>query len=211
MITSVYNKIANQIARKGKGQLFFPADFIGLGSNDAIRAALSRLTREKMLLRLGQGIYLYPEQDSELGTLYPSLEAIAETIARQDKARIVPAGSQALYKLRLSTQVPMNLVYLTDGVRRDIKLGKNTITFRSTTPRKLATKGKISTLVIQALQELGKNEVNEPVVKKIKSALAKEDMALLRHDAELAPAWISTLLLTLHKELSDDRMAKPSR
>lgn len=211
MTTSVYNKIANQIVRKGKGQLVFPADFIGLGSNDGIREALSRLAREKMLVRLGQGIYLYPEQDPELGTVYPSMETIAETIARQDKARIVPTGSQALYKLRLSTQVPMNLVYLTDGVRRNIKLGNNTITFRSTTPWKLATKGKISTLVIQALQELGKNEVDESVIKKIKSALAKEDMTLLRHDAELAPAWISTLLLSLYKELNDDRMAKPSR
>lgn len=210
MATSVYNKIATRIVRKGKGKLIFPADFIGLGSNDAIRKTLSQLAKEKMLLRLGQGIYLYPEHDSELGIVYPSLETIAEDIARQDKARIVPTGSQALYKLRLSTQVPMNLVYLTDGVRRNIKLGNNIITFRSTTPRKLATKGKISTLVIQALQELGKNEVDESAVKKIKSALAEEDMALLRYDADLAPAWISTLLLALYKELKDDRMAKPS-
>jgi len=150
---SIYTKLLNQITRNGKGKLVFPADFIGLGSNDSIREALSRLTREKILIRLGQGIYLYAENDPELGVIYPSMESIAEAIARQDKARIIPTGSQALYKLRLSTQVPMNLVYLTDGVRRDVKLGKNRIIFRSTTPKKLATRGKISTLVIQALHQ----------------------------------------------------------
>lgn len=208
MPASVYTKLLDQIVQKGKGKLVFPADFIGLGSNEAIREALSRLAREKMLIRLGQGIYLYPEHDPEHGVVYPSIETIAEAIARQDKARIVPTGAQALYKLRMTTQIPMNLVYLTDGVRRDVKLGKNSITFRSTTPKKLATKGKISTLVIQALQELGKKEVDETVIKKIKKVLSKEDLALLRHDAELAPAWIATILFSVHKELSDDRMAE---
>jgi len=208
---SIYTKLLNQITRNGKGKLVFPADFIGLGSNDSIREALSRLTREKILIRLGQGIYLYAENDPELGVIYPSMESIAEAIARQDKARIIPTGSQALYKLRLSTQVPMNLVYLTDGVRRDVKLGKNRIIFRSTTPKKLATRGKISTLVIQALQELGKNEVDEIVMKKIKKVLSKEDINLLRHDAELAPAWIADILFSVHKELNNDRMAETNK
>ena len=208
---SIYMKLLDQITRNGKGKLVFPANFIGMGSNDSIREALSRLTREKILIRLGQGIYLYPEHDTELGAVYPSIETIAEAIARQDKARIIPTGAQALYKLRLTTQIPMNLVYLTDGMRRDIKLGKNSITFRSTTPKKLATKGKISTLVIQALQELGKKEVDETVIKKIKKALSKEDLALLRHDAELAPAWIADLLFSVHKELNNDRMAETNR
>lgn len=39
MKISVYSKIADQITRKGRGQLFFPADSLGFGSNDAIRAA----------------------------------------------------------------------------------------------------------------------------------------------------------------------------
>lgn len=38
----------------------------------------------------------------------PSIEQIAEMIARRDKARIVPTGIYALNKLGISTQVPMN-------------------------------------------------------------------------------------------------------
>src|SRR5450432_4836644 len=131
------------LVRKGKGSLVFASDFQDLGNNEAIRQGLSRLTREQLLIRLGRGVYLFPDHDPELGILYPSTEEIAEEIAKQEKARIIPTGSQALYKLGLSTQIPMKLVYLTDGVRRSVKLGKNSITFRTTIPKKLAAKGRI--------------------------------------------------------------------
>ena len=205
---SIYNQVLDKIVKDGKGKLIFPANLIGIGTSEDIRKALSRLVKEKILVRLGQGIYLYPEYDHVLGILYPSTEEIAEAIARQDKARIIPTGAQALYQLRLSTQIPMKLVYLTDGVRRTIKVGKNTITFNITTPKKFAAKGKISTLVIQALQALGEKQVDEAVLKQIKKVLAKEDPALLRHDAELPPAWISAILFSLLKEINHDRLAE---
>jgi hypothetical protein len=205
------NPLLDKIVQRGKGNLFFTADFHDLGANDAIRKGLSRLTKEKLLVRLGPGIYLFPDYDPELGILYPSTEEIAEAIARHEKARIIPTGSQALYKLGLSTQIPMKVVYLTDGMRRTIKLGKRTITFKITTPRKLATKGKISSLVIQALQELGKDQVDKEVINQIKKVLIKEDPQLLRHDAKLAPVWIATLLFSLFKELKHDRMAETNR
>ncbi|HEX9513228.1 MAG TPA: DUF6088 family protein [Puia sp.] len=208
MTNSIYDQMLSRIIKTGKGKLIFPADFTGLGSNESIRKALSRLVKEKILLRLGQGIYLYPEYDPELGTLYPSTEDIAEAVARQDKARIIPTGAQALYKLRLSQQVPMKLVYLTDGVRRMVKVGKNTITFKITTPKKLAMQGKVSALVIQALQALGQKQVDDKVIKQIKKALAKEDVNLLRHDAGLAPGWIATILFSLFKELNNAGMAE---
>jgi hypothetical protein len=197
---SVSNQLLERIIQNGKGKLIFPADFVGLGSNESIRKALSKLLKEKILVRLGQGIYLFPEHDPELGILYPSPEEIAEAIARQDKARIIPTGAYALYKLRLSEQVPMKLVYLTDGVRRTVKVGKNTITFSITTPKRMAAQGKVSSLVIQALLALGKKQVDERIMKRIMRLLAKEDVNLLRQDAEIAPAWIASILfLTLQK------------
>lgn len=200
--------LLDKIVQRGKGKLVFTADFQELGTYNAIRQGLSRLVKEKILARLGPGIYLFPDYDRELGMLYPSTEEIAEAVAEQEKARIIPTGSQALYKLGLSTQVPLKAVYLTDGMRRNIKLGKRTITFKITTPRKLAAKGKISSLVIQALQELGKDQVDQTVINRIKKVLAQEDPQLLRHDAKLAPVWIATLLFSLQKELKYDRMAE---
>ncbi|HEV2482956.1 MAG TPA: DUF6088 family protein [Puia sp.] len=202
MSASASSRLLSQIVNNGKGKLVFPADFIALGSNESIRKALSQLVKDRILVRLGQGIYLFPEFDPELGILYPSPEEIAESIARRDKARIIPTGAYALYKLKLSEQVPMKLAYLTDGVRRTIKLGENTITFTITTPKRLAARGKVSGLVIQALLALGKKQLDEKIIKKISKALANEDDDMLRHDAGIAPAWVASILLSILKNKS---------
>lgn len=208
---SIQRRLFERIVQKGKGSLIFLSEFLELDSGDAVRKGISRLVKEKIIVRLGQGIYLYPKYDPEFGTLYPSTEEIAEAIAAQEKARIIPTGAQALYKLGISTQVPLKAVYLSDGIRRTIKLGKRTITFKITTPKRLATKGKISSLVIQALRELGKDQVDDQLLRQIKKSLRKEDPEKLRYDAKLAPEWIATILFSLSKELEHDRMAKTDR
>ncbi|MFR5959283.1 MAG: DUF6088 family protein [Bacteroides stercoris] len=114
------------IKAKGRGSIFFPSDFTSYGEVKAIGKSLERLTAKGDIIRLARGIYLYPEIDTVLGLgiLMPSIEQIAEMIARRDKARIVPTGIYALNKLGISTQVPMNIVYLTDGAPRKVSLWK---------------------------------------------------------------------------------------
>ena len=166
-----------------------------LGSPDSIKKALYRLAKEKgLLIRLAHGIYLYPKTDKELGTLYPSTEEIAKAIARRDKARIIPTGIYALNRLGLSTQVPMKIVYLTDGATRLIKIGKRIISFKKTSPKNLMTLGEISTLVIQALKEIGQEDIDDEILKKIKVVLKKETEENILNDAKLAPAWINKIL-----------------
>lgn len=80
---------------------------------------------------------------------------------------IVPTGVYAINRLGLSTQVPLNVVYLTDGAARKIKVGNRTITFRKTTPKNIAAVGEISRLAIQALRTIGKNNITEAVIKQI--------------------------------------------
>ncbi len=90
--------------------------------------------------RLTRGIYYYLKIDEILGfgVLYPSIEEIAESIARRDNVRIVPTGIYALNMLGLSTQVPMNFVYISDGSRRNIDLGEGkSIQFKLTSPSNL--------------------------------------------------------------------------
>jgi hypothetical protein len=152
------------------------------------------LERDHILKRLAHGIYLYPKIDPVLGSLYPSTEQIAKSIARRDHARIIPTGPAALYKMRLTTQVPMNVTYLTDGAPRKIKIGKQRITFNPTTTKKLATKGKISTLVIQVLSGLGQKNVDSQVLDRLKLVLKDKDNRNIEHDVKLAPAWITVIL-----------------
>lgn len=196
-MVSIEDKIMEVIGVEGEGCIFFPNDFIDFGEPKSIGKALERLTEKGLILRLARGIYYYPKQDKimGLGVLYPSIEEIADSIARRDKARIVPTGIHALNKLGLSTQIPMNFVYLTDGTRRKINIGNGkSIQFRFTSPKNLAFTNKLAMLVTFALKELGQGKITESQIAQLKQILAKESKEKVMADASLMPAWIRTII-----------------
>lgn len=191
----VENKIFESLKSRQKGIVIFVSDFLDYGNSESVKKALLRLNEKETIVRLAHGIYLYPKVDKELGILFPSTEDIAIAIARRDKVRIIPTGVQALNKLGLSTQVPMKVVYLTDGGTRNIKVGKRTISFRNTSPKNLLMKGEISSLVIQALKTIGNSKLDDSTLLKIQDILKKEKKENIINDAKLAPAWINKILI----------------
>lgn len=198
---SVEEQILKKIRNHKRGKIFFPDDFSRFGSSDAVRQALVRLENDGFLVRLGHGIYLYPKIDSQLGILHPSIDDIANAIAKRDKANILPTGSFAMNKLGLSTQVPMNAVYLTDGSPRSIIVGNRKIKFKRTVPKNLAAKGEISGLIIQALREIGKGNATQKDLSRIKELLQKEKPENVKHDAKLAPVWIREIMEKVVEEV----------
>jgi len=148
-------------------------------------------------VRLTQGIYLYPKIDKELGILYPSVDDVCKAIAKRDKARIQPTGVFALHSLGLSTQIPVNVVYLTDGIPRKIKYGNRIIKFKKTAPKNLAMRGNVSSLVVTAIKQLGKEGLTLEIQSQIANVLKKETVENIKHDAQLAPEWITKLILAL--------------
>ena len=200
MAVSVEGQIFKKLRGNKRGKIFFPSNFLKIDSYEKIHVALGRLEKKQVLVRLAHGIYLYPKIDKELGILYPPIDEIAKSIAKRDKARIIPTGVQALNLLGLSTQVPMKVVYLTDGAQRDIAIGNQSIKFKKTSPKNLAIKGEISGLVIQALREIGKDKVNDNQLKIIIELLLMENPENIKYDAALAPAWISKIMLSAIKK-----------
>lgn len=199
---SIEDKIVAQIAALPKGELLLPADFQELGSSEAVRLSLFRLEKKDFILRVAQGIYVRPKESSLIGKLTPSAEEVAEAIAKRDRIRTVPTGSYALNALGLSTQVPMNIVLLTDGSPREIKVGKRTIKFKKITPKNLLAKGRISRLAIQALKEIGNGKITAEEEQKILGLLRKEEVNDLKHDIALAPVWIQKIM---KKALTDGK------
>lgn len=199
---SIEDKIVAQIAALPKGELLLPADFQELGSSEAVRLSLFRLEKKDFIVRVAQGIYVRPKESSLIGKLTPSAEEVAEAIAKRDRIRTVPTGSYALNALGLSTQVPMNIVLLTDGSPREIKVGKRTIKFKKITPKNLLAKGRISRLAIQALKEIGNGKITAEEEQKILGLLRKEEVNDLKHDIALAPVWIQKIM---KKALTDGK------
>ncbi|MFX1707901.1 DUF6088 family protein [Chitinophaga sp. CC14] len=200
---SIQTNIEDKISYLKKGSLIFPADFRGEGSSAAIKMALSRLTAKGKLKRLSHGIYYVPKQDRVFGELYPDPEKVAEAVAKKEKVRIRPTGSQALHKLGLTTQVPTKMTYLTDGERRQIKMGNLYIEFKPTTPKKMAFEGELSSLVILGLIEIGTKNLSVEFEKRIKEILQSEKSEALTKDLALAPAQVYDFIIHLLSDSHD--------
>ncbi len=194
MCSSVESEISRHLKRTQKGSVFFTEDFLRYGTARAVSKALERLVEKQEITRLARGIYSRLVVDPFFGALRPAAEDIAIAIAKRDKARIIPTGAMALNALGLSTQVPMKIVYLTDGSSRIVNVGKRTIKFKKVAAKSLAAKGSISSLVIQALKEIGKGNVIDKEKKMIIEHLLKEDVEKLKHDISLAPEWIRIIM-----------------
>jgi hypothetical protein len=195
---SSYKAMENVVANSDKGAILFPDDFTICGTPDAIRSGMSRLCLADKLHRFAKGIYYVPMYDKWDGTLRePSLDVVAQRIAQRDNARIVPTGAYALNRLGLSTQVPANIVYLTDGSARKITFGKGkSITFRhSNELGNFAYQSKMMQLAVMAMREIGEAAISAEQVTQIKqiinSSVSDEDF---NHDIVLAPVWVKTIL-----------------
>lgn len=195
---SIHSQLEDKILSLKKGAIVFVSDFAAFGTAENVKKVLLRLEKKQLLVRLAHGIYLYPKIDKELGILYPSTESIAEAIAKRDKIRIIPTSIYALQQLGISTQIPMNVIYLTDGAPRKIKVGKRTITFKKTVPKNLAIKNKILSNIVQGLKELGKENITDEVKQKINQALEKVPVEILKEEILNAPVWVRNEVLSLN-------------
>jgi len=178
------------------GKLVFPRDFRGEGTDSAIKMSLSRFASDGKLQRLGHGVYVVPTKNKG-DRSGPPIEEIARAIAKRESVRIIPTGKYALYKLGLIAHPPTALEYLTDGQPRNILIGESTLIFKAATPKKFSLKGPISSLVILAMEEIGKADITTEQLAAIKEKINNEDPAKMMADLEQAPAWIYNQLIKL--------------
>lgn len=163
-----------------------------------IRATLMRLCEDNMIIRVAHGVYCYPQIDEKygMGVLTPSLEAIAEAIAKRDHSQIAPTGSYALNRLGLSTQLQANVVYYTNGSPRRINVGNGRgILFKRTSEmKKFSFQSEVMQLIVAALREIGDGKVADKEKAIIAERLTLVSDSDFNHDITLAPAWVKKLL-----------------
>ena len=199
---SIEYRIITSISKRGRGTIISPLDFASYGDSKAVQKAFERLIASKRLIRVARGIYCYPKIDKVLGLgiLYPTFEEIAAAIAKRDKARIVPTGVYALNKLGLSTQLPMNVAYLTDGSPRKVKLqGERGIEFKHTAKKNLAFQNDFAMLLTFALREIGENNLTEEQLTHIRQLIKAVPLETIKKDFTLIPAWIRKIILSAYE------------
>jgi len=194
---SIDDKLISMVYGRGRGFVFTPKLFSSLGDPPAVGMALIRLCRKETIRRLARGLYDYPRKHPQLGLLSPAIDDVANALKGRDATRLQPSGAYAANLLGLSNQVPMKVVFLTDGPSKSVKsvlLGKQEIILKRTTPRNMATAGSISGLVIQALKYIGRKNIDEVFIHTLNKRLSDDDKKQLIKDLKYAPAWIANIM-----------------
>ncbi len=198
---SIENKTSARIYGHQRGWAFSKTDFLDLGSDADIRKALSELASRGTIRRVLRGVYDYPRisklLDSEMGS---DLDQVAQALARKSGWRIQPSENTALNLLGLSTQVPAQSVYLSDGPSRTYQIGNLQLVFKKRPLKESVFKHKESELVVQALKALGQERADPPTRKKLAAMWSPSMWKKIQRDTRTAPAWVCDIIRSIVKE-----------
>lgn len=199
----VVDVIRGRIDQAEKGTLFFSNSFSEY-DDEYVGKVLSDLVKQGAIYRLSRGVYLKATM-TKFGLVYPTTEEIAKAIAERDNAEVLPTGSAALNILGLSTQVPMNPVFLTSGSARKIRCGNKTITFKYGVPKNFAVKGQMMRLLVQAMKAIGEQNITKEELDGISEILRKyPEKETIKHDLTVMPQWIKNTIQQIIKENKND-------
>ena len=197
----IVDEIESKINESEAGSLFFVTDFANGGNDVFISRLLSEFAEQGLLCRLAKGIYYKPVM-TKFGVLMPDVQELVKAIARRDKAQVLPTGETAANMLGLSTQVPLNYVYLTSGSARKIMVGKKTVTFKRCVPKNFACQSMFLAVLIQAMKAIGQERLTDEHCVIIKGLLMKNlPIESLDVDMKNAPLWVRHMVYNIIKEI----------
>lgn len=191
---TIAEQIRARIEQMPAGEPFTTASLLALGTRANVDQTLHRLARGGHITSVSRGIYVRPKMNRFVGPVMPEPLQIAEAIARATGAVIQVHGAEAARQFGLTTQMPMQPVYLTTGSTRRLKFGKLLITLKHTAPRKLALDGRPG-LALVALAYLGKEGVTIEAIERVRQQLQPEEFERLRRATGIMPAWLSDRFL----------------
>lgn len=193
---SVPDRVMKRVRARGRGSVFTPSDFLTVAVRSSVDQALSRLVKGGQLRRLARGLYDYPKLHPKLGPLSPAPDDVAQALARETGSQVQIAGARAANALGLSTQVPAQSTYLTDGPSRRVVLGKRVVDLRHASPKHLIAPGSPAGTVVQALRHVGPVRAAD-VAQIAARRLSANDKKTLASTAIQAPAWMRPTLVSI--------------
>ena len=197
----IADKIAARIKEMNAPCVFFITSFTDIASPDVVRKILKQMVEKGKITKITKGIYCKTQQ-TRFGALVASPEEVAKAIAVRDKVQIMPTGSAALNKLGLSSQVPLNVVYLTTGTARIVNLGEyGQITFRHSMPLNFAYQTELVSLLVQALREVCVEDLNAEEYTRLCDIIqmCQQDEKAMR-DIEITPQNIQKVIKRIIKQ-----------
>ena len=198
-MNSIIIQIEN-IMSENQGKIYYIHDFYNLGTKNTIKSALYRLNEEGKITRLIDGLYTKPKFSEILNEYsYPDANAVAEKIAIKFSWTISPSGDTALNNTGLSTQVPNEYVYISDGPYREYLYRNKKIIFKHTANRNITSYSKELSILIQAIKAIGKDNISDGDIQKLAYFSKNINEDLLKDTLKL-PFWIQEVLERIQKK-----------
>lgn len=193
--------IKKRIEKAEYGSVFILSDFSDIAETSAVRKAITRLENDGMIKRIIRGVYYKPEYNELLNeAVAPSPDKVAHAIARNFGWTIVPCGDTALNLLGLSTQVPSQWVYVSDGTYKEYSYDNTTISFKKTTNKEISKVSYKTALTIQALKAFGKENITDVVIDRLRKVLTDKEKENMFIEAKSATTWVYELIKVIYKD-----------
>lgn len=198
MTQTIEDKVIARIYGHGRGWAFSPMDFRDFGRVDM---ALLRLLQAGAIRRVLRGLYDYPRYSELLQQeMAPDIQQVASALARKFGWRIQADGTAALNLLGLSTQVPSQYVFQSDGPNRNYDVGKTKIVFKNSALKEIGFKQEESGLIVQALKALGEERINKQTAETIRNWLPANKRAKVLKDTQRVTGWVYEVIKKICRE-----------
>lgn len=183
--------IRNRIKQAKAGSVFAMVDFADLAPNNAANRVVTRLAAEGVLTPVLRGIYQKPKYSELLGEyVLPYVEDVAAALARRCGWTIRADGDTALNQLGLSTQVPANWAYLSNGPYRKYAFQGGTIVFKHSANRLLGNLSRETALVVQALRALGREHLTKETLQRLAERFDGKTWKRIEAESVCVSDWI---------------------
>ena len=188
-------KLKKRIDELSSDAVFIANDFLETAKYETIRKALNRLSDEGKIRKILRGIYYRPRY-SELLQEYeaPSPHQVALAIARKFNWNIAPSGVTALNMLGLSMQVSAKWSYISDGTYNSFEFGNITLEFKHRSNREITGMSYKTALIIQGIKALGKGNIADAEIEKIRVSLTKMEQQTLLKEAKPTMVWVYDII-----------------
>ena len=189
------NKIVNTIFGHGRGWVFSTNDFIAIATRSNIRISLHRLTNAGTIRRINRGLYEYPRKNQYTNSLMsPNPEQVAQALARKFRWQINPSGQTALNFLGLSTQLPSQYIYLSDGPNRVFKWDGGKLILKHAKRKDIVKISSKSSLIVSAIKELGKDRIDNKILSILRAGLSENEKKALLKETKFITGWVYDIL-----------------
>jgi len=191
-MSPIIQTILSSSKTRPEGSVLSPKEFLGHNTRAAVDQAFTRLTRSGKLIRVGRGTYVAPVS-GRFGTRPPTSEAVIKSIVVKKGEEVATNGAAAANALGLTTQVPVQEVFVTSGRNHTLKLGKRTIMFKHAPHWQMTFGNRPAGMAVRALAWMGQAHAQETLAK-IREKLPKEEWKAMVASRAAYPEWIAKLL-----------------